>query len=223
DAARARPPRRGHRARPWRRVHGERRLRRRGAVRGAGPRVTRRGGRARLPAAAPQGAVLVGVERSFGHGAARRPPGGARGVARPPRPRRAAGPGAGRLRQGGDVSARGPAPDPDPYRDAVYRAEHEALPDGGRRFRRFAELEAWVEGVVLGPMWEARFPEAPLEVAVLRRSRGATFSAAHVTPDGDAAAVWIRDGSWDAVTVVHELAHVAAGRAHDPTGPHGAR
>ena len=121
------------------------------------------------------------------------------------------------------MSARGPAPDPDPYRDAVYRAEHEALPDGGRRFRRFAELEAWVEWVVLGPMWEARFPEAPLEVAVLRRSRGATFSAAHVTPDGDAAAVWIRDGSWDAVTVVHELAHVAAGRAHDPTGPHGAR
>ncbi len=111
----------------------------------------------------------------------------------------------------------------DPHRDAVYRAEHDALPDGGRRFRRFSELEAWVEQVVLGPAWEALFPDAPLEVAVLRRSRGATFSAAHVTPDGDAAAVWIRDGSWDAATVVHELAHVAAGPSPDPTGPHGSR
>lgn len=111
----------------------------------------------------------------------------------------------------------------DPHRDAVYRAEHQALPDGGRRFARFAELEAWVEQVVLGPRWEALFPEAPLEVAVLRRSRSATFSAAHVTPEGDAAAIWIRDGSWDAATVVHELAHVAAGTAPDPTGPHGRR
>lgn len=111
----------------------------------------------------------------------------------------------------------------DPHRDAVYRAEHDALPDGGRRFLRFAELEAWVSDVVLGARWEALFPEAPVEVTVMRRSRGATFSAAHVTPDGDAAAVWIRDGSWDAVTVVHELAHVATGAAPDPTGPHGAR
>ena len=109
----------------------------------------------------------------------------------------------------------------DPHRDAVYRAEHLALPDGGRRFARFVELESWVEQVVLGPRWEALFPDAPLEVAVLRRSRSATFSAAHVTPEGDAAAIWIRDGSWDAATVVHELAHVAAGAAPDPTGPHG--
>ena len=114
-------------------------------------------------------------------------------------------------------------PAADPHRDAVYRAEHQALPDGGRHFARFAELEAWVERVVLGPRWEAMFPEAPLEVAVLRRSRSATFSAAHVTPSGDAAAIWIRDGSWDAATVVHELAHVAAGGHPDPSGPHGRR
>lgn len=109
----------------------------------------------------------------------------------------------------------------DPHREAVYRSEHEALPDGGRRFRRFAELEAWVQELVLGPRWEAMFPEAPLEVSVLRRSRGATFSAAHLASQGDAAAVWIRDGSWDGVTVVHELAHVASGTTPDPTGPHG--
>ncbi|MHB1137924.1 MAG: hypothetical protein ACYC2O_03140 [Microthrixaceae bacterium] len=115
-------------------------------------------------------------------------------------------------------------PHADPHRDALYAAEHAALPDGGRRFRRFAEVDAYVTSVVTGPFWEGRFPDAPLEVEVLRRSRGATFSAAHVTDDGDAAAVWLRDGSWDLVTVVHELAHVAAaaGRS-DPTGPHGER
>lgn len=116
-----------------------------------------------------------------------------------------------------------PSAGPDPFRDALYRAEHEALPDGGRRFTRFAELESWVEALVLGPVWEELFPEAPLEVSVMRRSRSATFSAAFV-PDGeDAAAIWIRDGSWDAATVLHELAHVATGSATGPTGPHGER
>jgi putative metallohydrolase (TIGR04338 family) len=115
-------------------------------------------------------------------------------------------------------------PDPaDPYREAVYRAERDALPDGGRRFRRFVELESWVLDVVLGSAWEEMFPAAPLEVVVMRRSRGATFSAARIEPSGEAAAIWIRDGSWDAVTVVHELAHVASGTHPDPTGPHGQR
>jgi putative metallohydrolase (TIGR04338 family) len=112
-------------------------------------------------------------------------------------------------------------PDPsDPHRDTVYGCEQAALPEGGRRFRRFADLEAYVVAVMTGAWWDQVFPEAPIEVDVMRRSRGATFSAAHVSADGDAAAVWIRDGSWDAVTVVHELAHVAAGRP-GPTGPHG--
>lgn len=113
----------------------------------------------------------------------------------------------------------GPPPD-DPHRERLYAAEHQALPDGGRRFRRFAELEGWVESVVLGPWWESTFPAAPLEVTVLRRSSGATFSAARV--EGDEAAVWIRDGSWDVVTVVHELAHVAVGSDPGPGGAHGA-
>jgi len=109
----------------------------------------------------------------------------------------------------------------DPHRDALYRAEHEALPDGGRRFRRFAEVEQYVGDVVLGAWWERTFPTAPIEVTVLRRSFGATFSAAHVDPAGGDAAIWIRDGSWDAVTVVHELAHVATGTHHGAGGPHG--
>lgn len=115
------------------------------------------------------------------------------------------------------------AGDPDdPHREALYRCEHEAMPDGGRRFRRFAELVGFVDSVALGPWWASTFPSAPVEIAVLRRSAGATFSAAHVEPGGGAAAIWIRDGSWESVTVVHELAHVATG----PTGtdgPHGSR
>lgn len=98
----------------------------------------------------------------------------------------------------------------DPQRLALYEAEDAALPDGGRRFRRFAQLEAWAERVVLGDWWAAEFPYAPLEVEIARRSRGATFSAARVEGAGDVATLWIRDGSWNAVTVVHELAHVAA-------------
>lgn len=114
------------------------------------------------------------------------------------------------------------APLLDPHRDRLYASEHEALPRGGRRFARFAELEQWVESVVLGPWWEQAFPSAPLEVEVLRRSRGATFSAARVDEDHEAGAIWIRDGSWDQVTVVHELAHVATGRSAPPVdGAHG--
>jgi putative metallohydrolase (TIGR04338 family) len=117
-----------------------------------------------------------------------------------------------------------PAGSGDPHRETLYACEAAALVDGGRRFRRFAELEDWVQTVVLGPWWERTFPAAPLEVSVLRRSRGATFSAAHVDTARDAAAVWIRDGSWDAVTVVHELAHVASAAGPvDPSGPHGER
>jgi putative metallohydrolase (TIGR04338 family) len=110
----------------------------------------------------------------------------------------------------------------DPYRDALYRAEQRALPDGGRRFTRFEQVATYVEQIVTGPWWERTFPEAPLEVDVLRRSRSATFSAAHVSEDGDAAAIWVRDGSWDQVTIVHELAHVAVGNVPDVSGPHGA-
>ena len=102
-----------------------------------------------------------------------------------------------------------PAGREDPYRSAVYAAESDALPDGGRRFRRFADVEAFVRDALADPWWEERFPDAPVQVDVLRRSRSATFSAAHVDARGWDAVIWLRDGSWDALTVVHELAHVA--------------
>ena len=73
-----------------------------------------------------------------------------------------------------------------------------------------------------GKQWKL-FPDAPLEVTVMRRSRGATFSAAYVPAGEDAAAIWIRDGSWDAATVLHELAHVAVGADPGPDGTHGER
>lgn len=110
--------------------------------------------------------------------------------------------------------------DGDPYRDSVYAAENEAAPDGGKRFSRFTYVEALIDEIVTSTWWDETFPHAPIEVVVMRRSRGATFSAATVDRRTDAAAVWIRQGSWNMVTVLHELAHVAA-RGGDPTGPHG--
>lgn len=121
----------------------------------------------------------------------------------------------------------------DPYREALYAAEDSALPDGGRRFTRFSSIEQFVAEVLEDPWWEAKFPDAPLAVSLERRSRGATFSAAHVTVDGSEAVLFIRDGSWTKSVVVHELAHVAAGReivlsraaaarrGETPEGPHG--
>lgn len=111
--------------------------------------------------------------------------------------------------------------DHDPHQQALYRAEEQASPDGGRIFRRFEEVQRFVEEVTTGAWWESCFPDAPIEVTVLRRSRGATFSAAHVTDDAQAAAIWVRDGSWNAVTVVHELAHVALAGRCGSDGAHG--
>lgn len=108
----------------------------------------------------------------------------------------------------------------DPHRDGVYAAEEEAAPGGGRRFTRFAHVEAIIDEIVTSGWWDDTFPHAPIEVVVMRRSRGATFSAATVDREADAAAVWIRDGSWDMVTILHELAHVAVSGG-DPSGPHG--
>lgn len=115
---------------------------------------------------------------------------------------------------GGPTSGR--AARVDALATAVYTAEDEALPDGGRRFRRFAELRRFVEDALGEPFWERTFPDAPASAEVLRRSRSATFSAAHVSEDGWDAVIWIRDGSWNAVTVVHELAHVATGSCRAP-------
>ena len=85
-------------------------------------------------------------------------------------------------------------PDPaDPYQYPVYGAEEAALPDGGRRFTRFAHLEAWVTEVVTGDWWSETWPQAPVEVAVQHRG-----------------------------VAVHELAHLTSWWHPPSEGPHGA-
>ena len=111
----------------------------------------------------------------------------------------------------------------DPDRERVYAAEAAALTDGGRPFTRFTAVVDYVESVVLEPWWEMTFPDAPIEVEVGRRSRGATFSCAMVSPERDAGILLIRDGSWDAATIVHELAHFATMEARPFEPPHGPR
>lgn len=90
-----------------------------------------------------------------------------------------------------------------------------------RRFRRFSEIETYVETVVTARWWSERFCDAPLEVVLQRRSRSATFSAAAQCPAEEASGlddanhtgvIWLVDGhGWGLETVLHELAHLAAG------------
>jgi len=106
------------------------------------------------------------------------------------------------------VSPGVPGSDDDPAGRVVQLAEDAALPGGGRRFGTLAELQEFVTGVLADPWWHETFPWAPVDVEVRPRSSTATFSAAHVSVTGEAV-VFLRRGSWDAVTVLHELAHVA--------------
>ncbi len=110
---------------------------------------------------------------------------------------------------------------PDPQREQLYAAETAALADVGPRFTRWADLVAWVDAVTTDPRWIDGFPNAPIEVEVVRRSRSARYSVAETAAD----AIHIRAGSWDAPTVLHELAHLAAGDGdhHEPVEPHGAK
>lgn len=93
--------------------------------------------------------------------------------------------------------------------DALYGAEDSVALDRLRQFQRFAEVQQAIDDIVLSDWWAEMFPEAPVEVQVFRRSRSARFSVAQARLDEDAGAVFIRDGSWDLVTVLHELAHIA--------------
>ena len=98
----------------------------------------------------------------------------------------------------------------------VYQAEHDALHDSIGRFTRFERVESWVTEVIGDPRWSeglaARWSiDPPLEVALVRRSRSATFSAAELARP----VVHLRDGSWDRLTILHELAHLAS---RDPDG-----
>lgn len=107
----------------------------------------------------------------------------------------------------------------DPRAEALYAAERRAAASVPlRRFRRFADIEAYVEQVVLSSWWSDAFPSAPLEVEVLRRSRSATFSAAATTGDEVGLVALVDGHGWGLETVLHELAHLAAG-GHAGHGP----
>jgi putative metallohydrolase (TIGR04338 family) len=104
---------------------------------------------------------------------------------------------------------------------AVQQAEDAALPGGGRQFPTAVEMRAYVDRVTSDPWWNETFPWAPCAVDLRVRSRSATFSAAHLSPSGEAV-IFIRRGSFDAVTVIHELAHVAARSGLGDRGAHDA-
>ena len=103
----------------------------------------------------------------------------------------------------------------DPQADRLYRAEDAVLGDRGPDLRRWTDVIAFVDRVVTAPEWVDAEPGRPLDITVERRSRSARYAAAH----HGSATIWIPDGQWRVITVLHELAHLAA---PDPE-PHGAR
>lgn len=99
--------------------------------------------------------------------------------------------------------------------ERLYGAEARAIDGSARRWRRWSHVVAFVDDVLAGPMWEELYPDAPLEVNLARRSRSSRMSLTE--GNRAAAAIHIADGQWTGPTVVHELAHVAAG----PEAGHG--
>lgn len=103
----------------------------------------------------------------------------------------------------------------DPWRHLVYAAEDAVSAEIGPALRRWTDVEAFLESVLVSDHYQDHFPDAPLDVELRRRSRSARASLA-VPANG---VILVRDGSWDALTVLHELAHLVA-----PDGtPHGRR
>lgn len=107
-----------------------------------------------------------------------------------------------------------PTPD-DPQRQALYAAEDSVLGEIGPRLKRWTAVEEFLESVLADPAYLDLFPHAPLDISLQRRSRSATASLA--VPGHSVIA--IRDGSWNALTVLHELAHLIDHGAQ----PHGAQ
>lgn len=103
----------------------------------------------------------------------------------------------------------------DPLAAAIEAAEDAALAHVGPRFTSWAAVEEWAMAVVTHPEWNELFPDAPIDVAVQRRSRSARYAAAEVP----SATIAVPDGSWFPFVVLHELAHLAG--PDDP--PHGGR
>ena len=102
----------------------------------------------------------------------------------------------------------------DPQRLNVYAAEDAVRDTTGPRLRRWAHVEPFFEQVIGSPHYIERFPDAPLEIGLGRRSHNARSSVAVVAHRQ----ILIRDGSWNALTVLHELAHLVA-PGPPPHGP----
>jgi len=95
---------------------------------------------------------------------------------------------------------------------AIYAAEdHAAATVPLRRFGRFADIEAHVVRLTTSSWWDDRFPGAPVEVEVHRRSHSATVSCSTIDPDRVGLIALVDGRGWGLETVLHELAHVAAG------------
>lgn len=105
-------------------------------------------------------------------------------------------------------------PPADPQAGPLGRAEDAVLAEIGPRLRRWTDVESFVDRVVSGPAWADRFPTAPLEVSVVRRSRSATASLAVPATS----TIAIRDGHWFPLVVLHELAHLVT-PSPPPHGP----
>lgn len=104
--------------------------------------------------------------------------------------------------------------DPSAQTLRVYAAEESVIDEIGPRLRRWTQVEEFFERVIGSSQYLERFPDAPLEIGLGRRSRNARSSVA-VVEHGQ---ILIRDGSWNALTVLHELAHLVSPDGH-PHGP----
>lgn len=102
----------------------------------------------------------------------------------------------------------------DPWAARVEAAERRALHDRGPRWRRWADVVTWTHTVLTHADWIDVFPEAPIDVDIVRRSHSAHYALAHF----ESATIAIPDGAWSAEIVLHELAHLAApgAPAHGP-------
>lgn len=87
-------------------------------------------------------------------------------------------------------------------RKRVYAAEDEC-PEGFR-FRSIAEIRSWVRSIVQSDAWVKN--NGPVEVRVL--SNGDRDASEAIWPD----AIWIADSMRTQKTVLHELAHLLAGK-----------
>lgn len=94
----------------------------------------------------------------------------------------------------------------DPQARRVYAAEDAVIDEVGPRWRRWRDVEGYLDSILADHWLHEAFENAPLEITLERRSHSATASLA----DAERCVIWILDGSWNALTLLHELAHVVA-------------